>query len=319
LKDFYDSTILSELATSTLNGSFAGLTLSDPDKLHQGVISYLKQRANFFSLENFGFPYHARMGIEGTTAQQFVDTIIRSQEGRISAIAGIRFIGLDPEKPFVDILPFSKAPSLANSLPDLFRIALKHYEVFSPAVRLTLSTLAHQLLSSHFTLQADMRTLVAKVGSTNELPEFLQFWQNCDDMAAFYHSYQEEFERDLTKRPYLRPHRQMVDLKEFKCGLDENLLGFIGCVFGRPIGFVLIEPSEVLGLKGFIVREIFVFENFRSQGYGKLLFDYAVTIARTKKLDEFVFAPIFDLNSKSLRAAAHAGFSEFIADYWTET
>lgn len=317
MKDFYDSTTLSELAISALNGPFTGLTLADPDQLHQGVMSWLRQRATFFSLKNFGFPYHARMKIEGTTAPQFIDEIIRNKE-RISATIGIRFLGLDPDKPFVDIVPFSEAPSLANALPDLFRIALKHYEIFYPRVRLTLSPFAHQLLSNHFALHADMRTLVAKIGKTNELPEFLQFWQSCDDMAAFHRFYQEEFEQDLTNRPYLRPHRQMVSLKELQCALDEYLLGFAGCVFGQPIGFVLIEPTEVLGLKGFVVREIFVFESFRSLGYGKLLFDYAVTMARTINLDAFVFAPICDLNSASLGAAARAGFSEFIADYWIE-
>lgn len=316
MRRWFGNRPLSELANAALQGPFVGLPVAAADAL-RGIAAQLDERLEFFSVEQFGVRYHARMGIEGSKPAQFVDTVIRSRQG-VDALAGIRFLGLDPSKPFVDLLPFRDVQTLAEVLPDLCLRALEHYAPFNPQrVRLTLSPLAHRSIARSVALEADMRTLVSRRGEEHKNTG--AFWQSCDDAAAFHRVYRDAFERDLISRPHLRPHREVVGFEELRRGLDALLVGFVGDVVGNPAGFVLLEPGAVLGQSAFIVREILVLDGYRRQGYGTRLMGCTTAVASTARTDALVFASIHDSNKESLGSAFAAGFHEFVTDYFIES
>lgn len=310
------NTSLSDIASTVLRGPLVGLEIASPNKLHRAIKKNIEERARFFSVKNFGVKYHSRMKIEGTDPEHFIEMVIRDKQSP-AAISGIRFLGLDPGRPFVDLLPLYDIQTLAEKLPTLFRVALDHYAAFSPRqVRLTLSLSAYQYLARSFALTSDMRTLVAKASGEYEIPR--AFWQECDNVVAFHRIYQEEFEWDMTDRPHMRPHREMVGLEEMRHGIESRLLGFVGRSLKKPVGFVLLEPGTVLGLRGFIIREILVFKDYRGLGYGKQLMDRALSMAGAISANTLVFSPIFNSNGESLGAATAVGFHEFITDYFME-
>ncbi|MFN3200271.1 MAG: GNAT family N-acetyltransferase [Bradymonadia bacterium] len=229
--------------------------------------------------------------------------------GTHEALVGIRFLGLDPNTPFVDVLATSFPLDDIDALRRCLRAACDAYAVFAPRrVRLrTGRAETETTLSAHFDVACDQRILAGPLEQLHATPKHPEAYRltlrRCVD-TAFYARFR------ATYTAFNAHHRPPDDPIHVSTEDDLRSVVARGHVYeafidDRWAGVVAADPSTLFGAEGFVVHEMLLDESFRGQGWGVAL--QQALIEQLAPEGGLLFGTIAASNTASLRTAQRVG------------
>lgn len=235
--------------------------------------------------------------------------------GELELLVGVRFVGLDINQPFVDVMYQSGAtltPEQLSAVQDAIR---KAFAIFKPKR-------TRFYLSSHLPplgADGDKRLIAAPLGVMLEQPELYISRVNLKEATSlvFYPRYAAIYEELYTEQPQLRAVARVEredDLQEY---LDESHL-FEIFVDERWAGLAAVFKDVSTGLSGFCVGEIALAKTFRGRGFGGAaqLQLAAQLVKQGAGQGELLFGTIGAVNVAAQRAALRAGRIDLGGHVW---
>jgi GNAT superfamily N-acetyltransferase len=216
-------------------------------------------------------------------------------------LAGPRYLGLDPDLPFMGVSGCDRPLTPADAGP-LTALARAHFAAFAPGFVL-LSTA--DPVGAWPGTRPEQRQLVGLLGDLRlrSGPPELRAAPRAD--TAFYDRYRQIFDDDVARDPAHARHTRAEtrdDLQE----LAAQGLVFDVEVDGTWAGIVAAEPDARRGVRGATVVELILDPSFRGRGYGKHL---STLLAAAVPLpdDQCLMGTIHADNVTSYRSALAAG------------
>jgi GNAT superfamily N-acetyltransferase len=221
--------------------------------------------------------------------------------GDLTVLAGPRYRGRDPNRPFVTIDAASRPLHLAD-MPRLRAVVAAEFAAFEPGyVTIWDSGAAGAWPGS----RSDLRNVAGRLDDlrANTVPPELD--ARPAQTLGFYQRYEEIHARQVAVDPDHALHTQI----ETRADLDElRAAGTLFEVFRDDIwaGVMAVEPGAQHGLRGYIVIELLLDPAARSHGYGKHL---GGLLARHLDAagDAFLLGTIHTDNLPSYRSAIASG------------
>ena len=219
--------------------------------------------------------------------------------GRV--LAGPRYLGLDPDLPFMGVSG-SDRPLVPADAGPLTALARAHFAAFAP--RFVLLSTADPVGAWPGT-RPEQRQLVGLLGDLRlrSSPPELRAAPRAD--TTFYDRYRQIFDDDVARDPaharYTRAETR-DDLQE----LAAQGLVFDVEVDGTWAGIVAAEPDARRGVRGATVVELILDPSFRGRGYGKHLSTLLATAVPLPD-DQCLMGTIHADNVASYRSALAAG------------
>ena len=221
--------------------------------------------------------------------------------GDLTVLAGPRYRGRDPNRPFVAIDAASRPLRLAD-IPRLRAVTAAEFAAFEPGyVTIWDSSAAGAWPGS----RSDLRNVAGRLDDlrANTVPPELD--ARPAQTLGFYQRYEEIHARQVAVDPEHALHTQI----ETREDLDElREAGTLFEVFRDDVwaGVMAVEPGVQRGLRGYIVIELLLDPGIRGRGYGKHL---SGLLARHLDAagDAFLLGTIHTDNLPSYRSAIASG------------
>ena len=221
--------------------------------------------------------------------------------GDAHVLAGPRYLGRDPNLPFVMVTASDRPLSSADHA-DLEAVARGHFAAFSPGFAMLTTA---EPIGAWPGTTPELRQVVGLLGDLRRLdaPSDLSVAARLD--TAFYDFYQAIFDRDVARDPGHARHTRAEDRQDLQDLADRGFL-FDVLVDGDWAGLVAGEPDARHGVRGATVVELILDQPFRGRGYGRHL---STLLARAVPLpdDECLLGTIHADNLPSYRSALAAG------------
>ncbi len=244
------------------------------------------ERAKFFTLLD-------------VNPETFSERIIEIDEKKF-ILAGIRFRGLNVNKPFVSVYAnFEiKDNKTLSQIADLLK---KEFAVFRPQAFHFHS--AYKLVIETELLEIDRYTLVGEVNQllqreifkSHETVELLQI-----NNMNFYEHYLAEYESFHAKVPSLVDDVKAESVDEFKTSMDQNLV-FKVLINGIEAGIVAGSAQDYYSQPGVLILEEILYEGFKGRGLGVYVQRAFIKILRDKY--KIIWGTISHQNQASLKTA----------------
>ena len=258
------------------------------------------------------FQYHCP--VAGASADDYKNRVV--EVDGLTLLTGIRFLGLDLQKPFVDVMYSSEAaltPEQLSAVKDAIREA---FSVFRPR-RFRFYSPSNQ---PRFAKGGDKRLLAAPLGVILAQPEAKTLRRVTLKRAtspAFYGDYAAIYEELLAEHPELQEVVRLESEADMQAYLDE---GYVFEVFvdDQPAGVTAVLEDKQDGLSGLCVMEIVLAKAFRAQGFGSAVQRRlaAALVAAEAAQDVLLFGTIGENNLPARRAAARAGRVDLGGRVW---
>ena len=265
----------------------------------------------------FGERFMRGCPVDGATPQDYLNRILETDEvGR--ALTGIRFMGGDLERPFVDLIAteqtlrdgFDVAPLVASLLhtyrhfqPRAVRVLWPHPSPPSWTVSASIQVHIDQVLSIGIVRRADA------LESSARLATLAQSTQVAAAVDAIYRAH---FEQDPGSTRWLSP----ADLTEIQRCIE---LGHVLILPGEQdeiLGILAVEEANMLGIPGFWVIEEVVHPEARGAGLASRGQRTLSSLLANDKPEALLCGTIDARNLASRRTAAHARRHETMAYSW---
>lgn len=266
----------------------------------------IEQQTSFFMSEEFGKEYHQNMSLPQAQPKDFLNQSISFSESK-HLIAGIRFINLNREKPFLDVYPGFNlfCPRMFEPVCEKLKEAFK---IFSPKrmrVRTNISYLRKiQHESARLKIEEDMIWLTGRaVPQSPSNPRMFTLMPRSP--VEFYDEYTKEHSAFLEDHKNFEDYVPVSSMEELQESYKSGHLyaAYKEGVFG---GFIGGRVSEFYGTKCIEIVEEFLFKRFRGQGLGKhLQAEFLQRLSTESALGEspMVFGSIHSGNVASLSTA----------------
>ena len=236
----------------------------------------------------------------------FLNRQVELSEGR-QCIAGIRFLGMDLDKPFVDVLP-NFAFNEQSTLCEVKREISTLFSDFKPrAMRLLVNNYAalpgwqkKGAIVDLYYVAGSIRLLRQKLKPSNSALS-IELAQSLD----FYDEYLSIFEHFHRENSDLAIHVTPESRQDLRASMEQGGLFQIK-VDGKWAGLLAAERATECGLSGFLVRE----EILRQEYRGKKLAPVAMNqfIHELPASDgDLLFGTIHSMNTPSLKTAQAVG------------
>ena len=256
--------------------------------------------------------------VAGTSADEYKNRVIELDG--LTLLTGIRFLGLDLQKPFVDIMYSSMysseaapSPEQLSAVKDAIREA---FSVFRPR-RFRFYSPSNQ---PRFAKGGDKRLLAAPLGvmlAQSEAETLRRVTLKRATSLAFYGDYAAMYEELLAEHPELQEVVRLEPEADMQTYLDE---GYVFEIFvdGHPAGLTAVLEDVQTGLSGLCVMEIVLAKAFRAQGFGSTVQRRlaAALVAAGVAQDVLLFGTIGENNLPARRAAARAGRVDLGGRVW---
>lgn len=263
---------------------------SDLDSLSELALPEVyNERFNFFKLDE-------------TTTKDFQERILEVEKDRF-VMAGIRFKGLNINKPFVSI--HANFEISASSFPQLAELVKTEFSIFKP-----------QALQFHMpsgieindaALEIDRYTIVGSISKIvksklADRSERVEVVELCN--TEFYNDYLNEYQIFHKKVPELIDEVKAESLEDFQEAIDNKLLYQI-LIDGKKAGIIAGSAFDYYGLKGVCILEEILYDTFKGKGLGAY-----VQKAFAEALEghySVLWGTISHLNQPSLKTALRNG------------
>ena len=252
--------------------------------------------------------------VAGASADEYKNRVL--EVDGLTLLTGIRFLGLDLQKPFVDVMYSSEAaltPEQLSAVKDAIREA---FSVFRPR-RFRFYSPSNQ---PRFAKGGDKRLLAAPLGVMLAQPEAKTLRRVTLKRAtspAFYGDYAAIYEELLAEHPELQEVVRLEPEADMQTYLDE---GYVFEIFVDDCwaGLTAVLEDVQTGLSGLCVMEIILARAFRAQGFGSAVQRRlaAALVAAGVVQDVLLFGTIGENNLPARRAAARAGRVDLGGRVW---
>jgi GNAT superfamily N-acetyltransferase len=269
----------------------------------------------FFS-DGFAASFARNCKTLGLPAERFKHRLLETSAHRL--IAGIRFFGMDLNRPFIEVAQINKPLESDQEKEDITALLRNEFAPFKP-------TQWRVYQSSHLAYQfagcaGDKRYLVGRLKDINAQPEVkssgkleLRLAQNLD----FYPSYAEMYKMLHAERPWMPDVARQESLEDMQDYLKK---GWLYEVFVNDVwaGVTAVSESCEVGAKGYYMIEIVLAKPFRGQGLGVVLQRCLAKILGEKSLDASaaLFGTIGAVNIPMQKTAARVGRIDVGGHYW---
>ena len=252
--------------------------------------------------------------VAGATADDYKNRVLTARG--LELLAGIRFLGRDMTKPFVDVMYSSEAaltPEQLSAVKDRVREA---FSVFGPK-RIRLYSSSNQ---PRFAGDGDKRLLAAPLGVMLAQPEaetLRRVRLKRAESLAFYPDYAAIYRELQAEHPELQEVVRLEPEAAMQTYLDE---GYVFEIFvdGHPAGLTAVLEDVQTGLSGLCVMEIVLARAFRTRGFGSAVQRRlaAALIAVGVAQDVLLFGTIGEVNLPARRTAGRAGRVDLGGHIW---
>lgn len=248
----------------------------------------------------FARDFAARQPQSGQPAEAFLNRWLPVASD-LEVLAGPRYRGLDPERPFVAIDAATRLLR-PGDLPGVAAVVRAGFAAFEPGyLRSWSSTRAGSWPGT----RADNRNVAGRLGDLrgNQVPSELRAATPPD--LAFYDRYARTHAEQVTREPAHALHTRSESVEDLEELRTAGTL-FIVWLDGQEVGLIAAEPRFQRGLRGAVVVELFLDPTVRGRGYGKHL---SSLLARSLDLpdEQFLLGTIHVDNTASYKSAIAAG------------
>ena len=264
--------------------------VSDLDQLAQlSLPEVYTERFDFFKLS-------------GTIAEDFQERILEVENEKF-IVAGIRFRGLNVNKPFVSIIANFEITS--DKLSDLAKLIKKNFSIFKPfAFQFHLPSevelIAPDLGIDRYTIAGAIEDLIDyKLPERPETVEIVEL-NNTD----FYDEYIAEYTIFHKKNHELRDEVKPESLEVFKEAINNHLLYKV-IIENEYAGIIAGAVSDYYGIHGVCIIEEILYDSFKGKGFGVYL--QKEFAKKLQDRHQLLWGTISSLNHSSLKTAFRNG------------
>ena len=234
--------------------------------------------------------------------------------GGLELLTGVRFLGLDIKKPFVDVMYMSEPALTPEQLGRVQNAVRAEYAVFRP--ERTRFYCPSQ--GPRYSAAGDKRLLVAPLEvmvSSTEADTRVTLQQA--ESLAFYSQYTAVYNELYKERPELREVVRVESEDDMRSYLEAGNLFeiFVGDVWA---GVAAVYKDINAGVGGFCVGEVVMAGAFRGKGLGSAVHGGLVRglLGGGARPDELLFGTVGEINLPARRAAERAGRIDVGGHVW---
>lgn len=239
---------------------------------------------------------HDFFAIKRAVPQDYDEHVIDLGEGR-EAIVGIRFFGLDINKPFLSVRTNFLMENTEILRERLLRNMEDRFAMFSPRYIQVFTPKPLELASA---------TSVVMLGKMSEVDKLETniFIKQVQEDEDYYPWYEDQYKSFHVSRPDLKEN-VTINSKELMDESRETGLLYKAYIGPNQIGLIAGERADFLGRKSLYMNEIVIGEEHKNKGYAKIMqrnFMFAL-----KDEFDFVFGTIHPKNLPSMKTALSNG------------
>lgn len=240
--------------------------------------------------------------LDGATAEDFRERILEVEKDKF-IMAGIRFRGLNVNKPFISIVTnFEITSDRLSSLADLIK---KEFSIFNPiAFQFHLPSevelIDPKLGVDRYTIAGAIENLIE-----HKLPERVEKIEIVElNDTEFYDEYLKEYKVFHEKNHNLKDEVKPESLEDFKEAISNQLLYKI-IIDDKHAGIIAGSASDYYGVKGVCILEEILYDSFKGKGHGVYLQKEFAKKLRGRY--QILWGTISSLNQPSLKTAFRNG------------
>ncbi len=239
---------------------------------------------------------------------------LRLLPGGARALTGIRCRGLDPDRPFVDVVAVTPLPEKEAEWAEVARQVAAPYAAFAPrhvrftvpgpkAASLSLSRLPRTSYWDFVVVGAPIREMNRRARVTH----YGRVALRVPESMGFYPRYRAEYDALYASTPLHREYARVESEADLAESLATGLL-FEILVDGAWAGVASVYRDSGFGLRGFVVQEMFLGAAYRGQGLGSAAQQHlAQALISPAGEGDVLYGTIHAGNLPALRAAEGAG------------
>jgi GNAT superfamily N-acetyltransferase len=289
-----------------------------PAELGENWSGDIKRDAEEFFSETFAASFARNCESLGLPAELFRHRLLETSTHRL--IAGIRFFGMDLNRPFIEVARVNKPLESDGEKNEMTALLLKEFAAFKP-------TRWRIYQSSHVAYQfagceGDKRYLVGLLKDINAQPKDeqsggleLRSAKNLD----FYPRYAEMYKTLFVERPWMPDISRQESLEDMQ---DYFANGWLYEVFvdGVWAGVTAASPGCEVGAKGYYMIEIVLDTPFRGQGLGVVVQRKLAEILaeKSENVSAALFGTIGAVNVPMQKTAVRVGRVDVGGHHWVK-
>ena len=277
------------------------------DKLAENYGHYVEKQMNWLSDADFAKSFCHSCAALKKEPRAFLNRLIEL-DGNRQFIAGIRFLGMDLNKPFVDVLP-NFAIERKSTLRKIRAKVISVFTDFAPrALRLFVNNEADLPMWQKLGASVDLYYVASSFGDLRHKGPPSSSAQVSVERAQhldFYEEYLTIFERFHRQKSELAIHVTPESRDDLRECMDDGGLFFIK-VKDQWAGVLAVQKAREYGFSGYLIREEILKEEYR----GKRLAPKALELlirALVAEDNDLLFGTIHPLNIPSLKTARAVG------------
>jgi GNAT superfamily N-acetyltransferase len=266
----------------------------------------------FFS-DDFAAKFGGRTSELGIAPKFFKHHLLEVSGRRL--IAGIRFFGMDIQRPFVDVARISKPLEHQSQQHEISQLLAKEFAIFKP-------TRWRIFQASHLEYQfagcdPDKRVIAGLLSTINAQPkpaDFKRLELKPAINLEFYPRYEALYQDLYAQRPWLSDVAHIETLEDLQQYLEHDKV-FEIFVDGLWAGITIAARDQEYGLKGWLMIEIVLESRWQGQGLGVAVQRQLATQLEDTGQDT-LFGTIGAVNMPMQRTAAKVGRVDLGGEYW---
>lgn len=279
-----------ELSTYFLNNF-----IIDTEKVITDIATNIEKTTIHLQMDETTKKRHNFFNILGAKSNDYREKIIEL-DNRAQAIVGIRFFGLDNNKPFLSVKTNFQINN-SKEQQELFKNLAEYFSVFSPKQIQVFSPIPPT---------SSAITQILMMGNTSNVPKLETdiFLKQVKKNEDYYSWYSQQYDLFHKNRPDLKEIVTM-NSKDLMDESKENGLLYIAYKKSEKIGLIAGEKADFLGKKCLYINDILVGNDFKKQGYGKIIQNNFIHIMKNQC--ELIFGTIHPQNIPSLKTSISNG------------
>ncbi len=274
----------------------------------------VQRDAREFFLDDFAAKFGGRTLELGIASEFFKHRLLEVAGRRL--IAGIRFFGMDIERPFIEVARISQPLENQSQQLELSQLLKKEFAIFKP-------TRWRIFQASHLEYQfagcdTDLRVVAGLLSSIKAQPKP----ENDNRVKlkpainlGFYPRYQKLYQDLYAKHPWLSDVARTETLEDVTHYFEHDKV-FEIFVDGTWAGITIAARDQEWGLKGWLMVEIALESNWQGQGLGVAV--QRQLVARLEDAgNDTLFGTVGAVNIPMQKTAAKVGRVDLGGQYWT--